>query len=69
MSSIADDVERQPPAGEAEDEFLRRLIMRLRGAMIFATVPEARAILREVVAEAEDRLALLHEAKLGRAKR
>ena len=47
-----------------ELDFLRRVIIRLRGALPFADAPEVQAILQEVIAGAEDRLALLHAAKL-----
>jgi hypothetical protein len=41
---------------EAESEWLRRSIMRLRAALRFAEEPRVETILREVIASAEDRL-------------
>jgi hypothetical protein len=41
---------------EAESEWLRRSIMRLRAALRFADEPRVETILREVIGSAEDRL-------------
>jgi hypothetical protein len=44
-------------AVEADAEWLRRTIIRLRAALRFAKEPRTETILREVIADAEDRLA------------
>jgi hypothetical protein len=54
---------------ESEDVFLRRLVVRLRGALSFAVAPETQALLREVIIATEDRLAALNDTMLGSAKR
>jgi hypothetical protein len=41
---------------EAEGAWLRKSIMRLRAALRFADEPNVETILREVIANAEDRL-------------
>jgi hypothetical protein len=54
---------------EPEAEFLRRLIVQLRGALGRAVLPEVLAILRETIIVLEDRLAAVQEVDIGRAKR
>jgi hypothetical protein len=44
---------------EADAEWLRRTVIRLRTALRFAREPRTETILREVIADAEDRLAAL----------
>jgi hypothetical protein len=44
---------------EADAEWLRRTVIRLRTAVRFAREPRTETILREVIADAEDRLAAL----------
>jgi hypothetical protein len=44
---------------EAEAKWLRKSIIRLRAALRFAKEPRVETILREVIADAEDRLAEL----------
>jgi hypothetical protein len=46
---------------EAEAGWLRKSIIRLRAALRFAKEPRVEAILREVIADAEDRLAALEQ--------
>jgi hypothetical protein len=47
-----------------EAEFLRPLVIRLRGVLPYALTPEIRAILQEVIMHAEERLDALNAAKL-----
>jgi hypothetical protein len=44
---------------EAEADWLRKSIIRLRAALRFAREPRTETIVREVIADAEDRLAAL----------
>jgi hypothetical protein len=46
---------------EAEAGWFRKSIIRLRAALRFAKEPRVEAILREVIADAEDRLAALEQ--------
>jgi hypothetical protein len=48
---------------EAESEWIRRSIMRLRAALRFADEPRAETILRDVIASAEDRLIELERSE------
>jgi hypothetical protein len=44
---------------ESDAEWLRRTVIRLRAALRFAREPRTETLLREVIADAEDRLAEL----------
>jgi hypothetical protein len=44
---------------QAEADWLRKSIIRLRAALRFAREPRVETILREVIADAEDRLSVL----------
>ena len=50
---------------EAEEPWLRKRVVRLRTALRYANDPRAEVILREVIADAENRLELL-QANRGR---
>jgi hypothetical protein len=54
---------------EPEAQFLRRLIVQLRGALGRAVLPEVQTTLREAIIALEDRLVVVHEVEIGRAKR
>jgi hypothetical protein len=47
---------------QAETDWLRKSIIRLRAALRFAGEPRVEAILREVIADAEDRLSALEHS-------
>jgi hypothetical protein len=46
---------------EAETNWLRKSIIRLRTALRFTKEPRVETVLREVIADAEDRLAVLEQ--------
>jgi len=49
---------------EEEEKYLRRVVIRLRGVLHFAVVPEVQAVIKEVITMSEDRLAELDDATL-----
>jgi hypothetical protein len=51
-----------------EAEFLRPIVIRLRGVLSAATEPEVQAVLRDVISATEERLAALNDAKLKSGK-
>jgi hypothetical protein len=54
---------------EEEENYLRRVVIRLRGVLHFAVVPEVQAVIKEVITMSEDRLAELDDATLKSRKR
>lgn len=56
------------PAMVEEAEFLRPIIIRLRGVLSAETAPEIQAVLRDVISATEERLAALDDAKLKSGK-
>jgi len=48
---------------EDEDRFLRRLVVRLRGAQQFALAPETKMVFKETITAIEERLTALDEER------